>query len=155
LKLKLELEHSRSRIMEVLREMKALDERLAALPALEETQKRFQEAGLEERLKERSLVIREERVFVSVGERLDPVRTLHRELVEMLPFDAAFVSPKALEGLPNAAILERVGSILWMLSSKLKAIRRSARQSVSGSGQRCCRNESPMGEETGSHRRHL
>jgi hypothetical protein len=122
LKLKLELEHSRSRIMEVLREMKALDERLAALPALEETQKRFQEAGLEERLKERSLVIREERVFVSVGERLDPVRTLHRELVEMLPFDAAFVSPKALEGLPNAAILERVGSILWMLSSKLKAI---------------------------------
>ena len=45
------------------REMKALDERLAALPGLEETQKRFQEAGLEERLKEKSLLIREERVF--------------------------------------------------------------------------------------------
>ena len=48
--------------------MKALDERLAALPGLEETQKRFQEAGLEERLKVKSLLIREERVFASVAE---------------------------------------------------------------------------------------
>ncbi|EQD41848.1 hypothetical protein B1B_14345, partial [mine drainage metagenome] len=50
-KIKLELERSRSRIVDVRREMKALEERLAALPGLEETQKRFKEAGLEERLK--------------------------------------------------------------------------------------------------------
>ena len=57
--LRLELERSRSRIINVRREMKAFDERLATLPNLEETQKRFQEAGLEERLKEKSLLIRE------------------------------------------------------------------------------------------------
>ena len=34
---RLELERSRSRIFDVRREMKALDERLAALPGLEET----------------------------------------------------------------------------------------------------------------------
>lgn len=121
-KLKLELERSRSRIVDVRREMKALDERLAALPGLEETQKRFQEAGLEERLKEKSLLIREERVFASVAERIDPIRTLHNELVSALPLDAAFVSSKALDGLPNAAILAEIGTILATLSTKLKAV---------------------------------
>jgi hypothetical protein len=121
-KLKLELERSRSRIVDVRREMKALEERLAALPGLEETQKRFQDAGLEGRLKEKSLVIREERVFASFGERLDPIRALHAELVEAFSLDAAFVSPKALEGLPNAAILSELGTVLGTLSTKLKAI---------------------------------
>jgi len=121
-KLKLELERSRSRIVDVRREVKALDERLAALPGLEETQKRFKEAGLEERLKEKSLVIREEGVFASFGQRLDPIRTLYADLVEALPLDTAFVSPKALEGLPNALILSELGAILGTLSGKLKTI---------------------------------
>jgi energy-coupling factor transporter ATP-binding protein EcfA2 len=121
-KLKLELERSRSRIVDVRRETKALDERLAALPGLEETQKRFQEAGLEERLKEKSLLIREERVFAGVGERLDPIRSLHNELVSAVPLDAAFVSSKALEGLPNSAILAEIENILAKLSSNLKTV---------------------------------
>ena len=120
-KVKLELERSRSRIVDVRRETKALDERLAALPGLEETQKRFKEAGLEERLKEKSLLVREERVFVNVVERLEPMRALRGELVEGLPLDTAFVSSKALEGLPNAAILAELETILATLSTKLKA----------------------------------
>jgi len=123
-KLRLELERSRSRIVDVRRETRALDERLAALPALEETQKRFKEAGLEERLKEKSLLIREERVFANVAERLEPVRTLRSDLVEGLPLDTAFVSPKALEGLPNAAILAEIETILGTLSTKLQAVAR-------------------------------
>ena len=121
-KLKLELERSRSRIVDVRKEMKVLDERLAVLPGLEETQKRFKEAGLEERLKERSLLIREERVFANVTERLEPLRTIHEELIETIPLDAAFVSPKALEGLPNADILATIGVVLGTLSTKLKTI---------------------------------
>ena len=88
--LRLELERSRSRIINVRREMKAFDERLATLPNLEETQKRFQEAGLEERLKEKSLLIREERVFANVRERLDPVRALYSELSAILPVGCSF-----------------------------------------------------------------
>jgi ABC-type lipoprotein export system ATPase subunit len=121
-KLRLELERSRSRIVDVRREMKALDERLAALPGLEETQKRFKEAGLEDRLKEKSLLIREERVFANVAERLEPIRTLHNDLVEALPLDAAFVSSKALEGLPNAAILAEIETMLGALSTNLRAV---------------------------------
>ena len=121
-KLRLELERSRSRIVDVRREMKGLDERLAALPGLEEMQKRFREAGLEERLKEKSLLIREERVFANAGERLDLVRALQSELLEMLPLDAAFVSPKALEELPNAELLTEISEILGTLGAKLRAI---------------------------------
>ena len=121
-KLKLELQRSRSRIVDVLRETKALDERLGALPGLEETQKRFKEAGLEERLKEKSLLLREERVIANVTERLDPIRSYHEEIIEALPLDTAFVSEKALEGLPNATILAELGKILDNLSKKLKTI---------------------------------
>ena len=121
-KVRLELERSRSRIVDVRREMKRLDERLAALPGLEETQTRFQQAGLEERLKEKSLLIREERLFANLDERLDQYRTLHNELTEGLPVDTAFVSSKALEGLPNADILSEIEKILGTLGTKLKAV---------------------------------
>lgn len=122
LKLKLELQRSRSRIVDVRREMTALDERLGALPGLEETQKRFKEAGLEERLKEKSLLLREERIFANVNERLDPIRSYQEEIIESLPIDTAFVSDKALEELPNATILAEIGKILADLSKKLDAI---------------------------------
>ena len=38
-------------------ELQQIEERLAALPGLEETLERFREAGLEERLKEQSLLV--------------------------------------------------------------------------------------------------
>jgi hypothetical protein len=121
-KLRLELEKSRSRIVDVRREMKTLEERLAALPGLEEMQKRFRQAGLEERLKEKSLLIREERLFSNIRERLEPIRILRSQLVESLPIDMAFVSAKALEGLPNADILGEIEKILGTLSTRLKAV---------------------------------
>lgn len=121
-KVHLELERSRSRVVDVQREMKALDERLAALPSLEETQKRFKESGLEERLKERGLLVREERIFVNVAERLQPIQDIHDVLVEELPLDTAFVSSKALEGLPSAELLVEIQQIFDTLSKKLKNV---------------------------------
>ncbi len=120
--LHLELERSRSRIVDVRREQQRLDERLAALPGLEETQKRFQQSGLEERLKEKSLLVREERLFVNLDERLDQYRVLHNELTEGLPVDTAFVSSKALEALPNADILTEIEGILGTLNGTLTTI---------------------------------
>lgn len=119
---RLELERSRSRIVDVRRELERLDERLTALPGLEETQKRFQQAGLEERLKEKSLLVREERLFVNLDERLDQYRVLHNELGEGLPVDTAFVSTKALEALPNVDILAEIEGILGTLSTKLETL---------------------------------
>ncbi len=118
----LELERSRSRIVDAGRELQSLEERLAALPGLEETQKRFKQAGLEERLKEKSMLVREERLFSSVNERLGQYRTLHNELADGLPIDTAFVSSKALEGLPNADIISEIDGILGTLSKKLEKV---------------------------------
>ena len=120
--LRLELERSRSRITDVQREIKLIDERLALLPSLEETQKRFQDAGLEERLKEKSLLVREERILNTVKERLAPVTTMQQELSELLPIDAAFLSAKVLEGLPNSGLLIEGAAILKKLSSQLQTI---------------------------------
>jgi DNA repair ATPase RecN len=119
-RLRADLERSRSGIANVQREIKLVDERLAALPSLEETLKRFQEAGLEERLKEKSQLVREERVLTTAGERLDPVRSVHQELVGVLPIDTAFVSAKSVEGLPNADLLKQAGGILDRLTERLR-----------------------------------
>jgi DNA repair ATPase RecN len=121
-KVRVELERSRSRIVDARREMRRHEERLAALPGLEETQKRFQQAGLEDRLKEKSLLIREERLFSNLDERLDQYRTLHNEFTDGLPVDTAFVSSKAIEGLPNADILSQIEKILGTLSANLKLV---------------------------------
>lgn len=121
-KLRLELERSRGRIADVQREMKLIEERLGLLPGLEETQKRFQDAGLEERLKEKSLMVREERILATIKERLQPVLALRQELAGLLPIDTAFLSAKALDGLPNSAILSEGAAILQKVTDQLQAI---------------------------------
>jgi hypothetical protein len=118
--LRLDLERSRGRIISARREIAAIDERLASLPGLEETLKRFQEAGLEEKLKEKSLLIREERVISTIADRLEPVREAHQALVGLIPIDTAIVGTKALEGLPNADILSETAAVLDRLTQKLR-----------------------------------
>ena len=120
-KVRRDLQHSRSRIVDVRSELKQIEERLAELPVLEEKQKRFQSAGLEEHLKEKSLLIREERIFSSLEERLNQYGLLQNDLAENLPIDMAFVSDKALEGLPNSDILAEMERILAMLNTSLNA----------------------------------
>ena len=121
-KIHLELERSRNRILDTQREMEVLDERLAKLPGLEETQKRFEQVGLAELLKEKSMLVREERLFSDAKERLEPVRALYDELIKELPIDTAFVSYRALEELPNADILFEINTVLESLSGNLSKV---------------------------------
>jgi hypothetical protein len=121
-KLQFEMERSRTRIGDVQREIKLICERLALLPSLEETLKRFQEAGLEDRLKEKSLLVREERIFITMRERFTPFASIRQNLSESLPIDTAFLSDKALDGLPNAAMLAEGIAILNRLGDQFKAI---------------------------------
>ena len=130
-KLRLELERSRGRIADVQREIRLIEERLSLLPSLEETQKRFQDAGLEERLKEKSLLVREERILATIKERLAPVSTLRQELAGLLPIDTAFLSAKALEGLPNSTLLIEGAGILDQVTLQLQAITGQIEQMIS------------------------
>ena len=77
------------------------------------------------------------------------------ELVESLPLHTAFVSKKALEGLPNAAILTEIGTILGSFSTKLKAIADQPRKGTDKSGQLCWGNQIRVGQETQGYRRSI
>jgi hypothetical protein len=121
-RIKLDLERARTRALECQHEIAAVEERLATLPALEERLKRFQVAGLEERLSEKSLLIREEGVLQTVADRTAPFRELHRKLAGALAVNSSLVSPEALEGLPNADVLGRAFGVLQGLAVAVSGI---------------------------------
>lgn len=118
--LRRELEKSRRAVLDVRAELRAIDERLAALPGLEETLARFRELGLEERLRDRSLLVREEHVLAAIPERLEPCRASAEMLAQ--PLDLQFLSPKALEDLPARPLLERAREVLVTLEGDLAGV---------------------------------
>jgi energy-coupling factor transporter ATP-binding protein EcfA2 len=122
--LRRELEKTRRSIVDVGAELDQIDEQLAALPGLEETLKRFQEAGLEDRLREQSLLVREERVLQSIPERLQPFRECLDHLRRELPIDRTFLSAKALEELPGKDILVGANEVIERLSRDLEEVAR-------------------------------
>jgi PHP domain-containing protein/putative AbiEii toxin of type IV toxin-antitoxin system len=121
--LRRELAKSRGALLETRSESKHIEERLEALPGLEETLKRFQEAGLEERLREQSLLVREERLLDSVPERLTPFREALEILRRDLPIDRVFLSPKALEELAGKDILSEAEKVLANLERDLMRVK--------------------------------
>jgi hypothetical protein len=120
--LKRELERSRNRIIDIDRELEQIEEGLASLPMLEETLKRFQEAGLEERLKEKSLLVKEERILTTAAERIEPFKEVLEKLRRGLPLDRAFLSERALVGLPGKIILAEADSVLENMSQELHTV---------------------------------
>lgn len=114
------LEKTRKSFLDTEQELQRIEERLAALPGLEETLKRFQDSGFEERLREKSLLVREEQIFESIPSRLQPFNDCIEVFQQDLPIDLAFLSPAALDGLPNKKILLEIHNVLNCLSSELK-----------------------------------
>lgn len=114
-----ELRKSRLRTLELDGEVAAVHERLDSLPGLEQTLRAYQDAGLEERLKERSVLLREERVLDTAAERLAPLETAFADLRQLLPIDRAFLSPKALEDLPGKETLRKVDDVLTKADADL------------------------------------
>lgn len=119
--LRRELEKKRRSLIELRKEIRQIEERLAALPGLEETLKRFKDAGLEGKLKEQSLLVREERILASIPERLASFRECLETLRREIPIDRAFVSAKALEDLPGKEILGRLNAVFERLNADLAA----------------------------------
>lgn len=131
-----QLEQSRRKILDSDKEFLQVEERLAALPALEEMLKRFQEARLEERLKEQSLLVREEQVLKTSVGRVGPYREIVEDLRRALPIDRAFVSQKALEGLPGGEILAEIETVLSALNRELDAVAKQLQEALDGADQR-------------------
>ncbi len=114
------LQQTRKSIVDALTEIEQIDEQLAKLPGLEETLARYQDAGLESRLRDRSLLVREERLLDSIPERISTLRECLETLRQELPIDRAFLSEKALEELPGKEILACADPVLEQLSLDIK-----------------------------------
>ena len=116
------LEKTRRAILDANHELAEIEDRLARLPSLEETLARFQEAGIEERLQERSILIREERVLQSAADRVRPLRELFETLRQQVPVDRLFLSPEAVADLPSKDVLAQADAVLERLNRDLAAI---------------------------------
>ena len=113
------LEQTRRSIADARSELRQIDDQLAMLPGLEETLSRYQAAGLEDRLREQSLLVREERLLDSIPERVAAFRECLETLRRELPIDRAFLSTKSLEDLPGKNILADANPILEQLSREI------------------------------------
>lgn len=131
-----DLARNRGALCDTRAEIDSIEERLAALPGLEETLARFQEVGLEDRLREQSLLLREERVLGSVPQRLAPFREALDILRRELPIDLAFLSRRALEELPGRNILSQATGMLTDLEEDVKHIADSLEQALARADER-------------------
>jgi len=125
-----QLERSRSRLLETRNDLKQIEEKLAALPTIEETLRRFQQAGLEDKLKEQSLLVKEERVIKTAEERVEPFREKLTQLERDLPIDRIFISSKALQDLPGKDILSGADNILEKLNVDMENITSHMKKSL-------------------------
>ena len=117
-----ELEQTRKSITELNDQIESIEERLAPLPRLEEMLARHRESGLEERLKDRGFLVREERIMESIPGILRSIRESFDLLRSQLPLDRTFLSPKALQGLPDKEILMEADVALIELNNSLEKI---------------------------------
>jgi predicted ATPase len=117
-----ELALNRRNLIDIQKELNEYSENLSRLPALEEKFKRFKEAGLEERLKDQNLLVKEEQVLKTAKSRLSQVKDGLENIRMVVEVDRAFVSEAALKYLPAKETLRMINSILASLETNLRKI---------------------------------
>ena len=122
-----ELARTRREIVEATADLASIGERLAALPGLEDTLKRYQEAGIGERLREQSLLVREERVLDTARERIASARDTLASFTRDLSLDRAFVSEGAIGELPARELLAPVDTAFAAFNVAVTAAAESLR----------------------------
>ena len=116
------LRRNRQEIMSAVEEIDSLNERLDMLVGLEQTLERYEQAGLDEQLREKSLLISEERIVDLMPERLKVFEDALTTFRQDLPIDRTFLSSKTLDELPGRHILEDGDEILQQLSGDLERV---------------------------------
>lgn len=128
---------SRQQIVQFAKRYGQLEEKLAALPKLEETLKRFQEAGLEEQLKDKSQLVREEQILKTTDERVGAVRELTTTLRAAVPLDKTHLAALTAEELPAAATFEPLDGVLTALDVAVEAAAKVLDQAVAAAESKC------------------
>jgi energy-coupling factor transporter ATP-binding protein EcfA2 len=111
-----QLADTRRRLLEIEREVQEIDDRLDALPAIEETLEQYRDAGVEERLHQQSTLVREKGLLDTAKARIGEIQRLQKSLDESLPIDRTFISPSVRDELVNPGLLSDVDDVLESLS---------------------------------------
>lgn len=117
-----QLGQQRRSLLDTEAELADIDDRLAALPRLEEKLSQFEGTGIEHQLHERGLLAREERLLRSAAARLDPLREVVGSLGEELPVDRLFLSRAASDDLPSGDLIAKADATLTRLQDDLESV---------------------------------
>ncbi|GHU06643.1 hypothetical protein FACS1894158_13740 [Betaproteobacteria bacterium] len=109
--LKKRLQDNQQKLVKTLGEVDDLKARIARLPKLVEQLQGFQALGIQEKLAKTPLFARERQIVERTDEEIGRLRDGVASLRDNLP-DLTFISDKALEGLPNAALLSPARVVL-------------------------------------------
>ena len=145
-----ELANNRTKLTNIQKELKDIADKLDQLPAMEENFKRFKDAGLEKRLKEQNLLVKEEQVLKTAKLRLEQVRDC-LENIRTVEVDRAFVSETALKDLPAKEILLGIEPVLSLLETNIKNIIKEYEKHLKAAE----KNIEKISEEWGQRRKEL
>jgi len=128
---------SRKRIVQLAERHAQLEEKLSALPKLEETLKRFQEAGLEQKLKDKSQLVREEHILKTTDERVVAIRELTTTMRAAVPLGKTHLEALKAEELPAADAFEPLEGVLTALDAAVETAAKALDQAVATAKSTC------------------
>ena len=125
-----DLAKARQSVLGIDEHLTEIDIQLGSLPGLEETLGRYRDAKLHDKLQERSLFLREERIFNAIEERFKSLRECLEALRREMPIDRAFLSSESLSGLPSNTLLTEANQPLQRLDEQLFEVAREFRKAL-------------------------
>lgn len=114
------LKVTRRDILECETKLQSDQESLAALPGIEETLKRYREAGVEEKLKSQAFIIKAEGVVATAKEAIAPFAGEADNIDALIPIAQDFLSDHDLDGLPANADLISLRETLATFEAAVK-----------------------------------
>ncbi len=108
------LHENQQKLLKTLSEVDDLQAQVARLPKLEEQLQGFNSLGIQEKLSKTPLFARERQIATRTNEEIQHLQTGLSAMQDNLP-DLAFISDKALDGLPNAALFTPMRETLQLL----------------------------------------
>lgn len=116
-----ELKANRTELLRTQNEIETLGEKLSRLPAVEEKLKRYQELGIEAKLKEQADLTREEALLKNSREGVLPVKKALEQLRRAVAQNAGRLDTAAWAELPNADLWEKLEEALENFHDKMQA----------------------------------
>lgn len=128
------LQATRRGILDCEKKIQKDQESLAALPGIEETLKRYREAGVEEKLKGQEQIIKAESVVTAAKQAIEPFVDVASTLEGLIPINDDFLNDQALGGLPALDDLVSMRGVLTNFGAAMKTAAIGLRAQIETAG---------------------